>query len=59
MEEIPFEGFMPLSKLLDYLSEQWDKNGDVWVMVKGVIQSENEVERVSENQIVIPGSEGQ
>jgi hypothetical protein len=38
MEEIPFSGFMPLSKLLDWLHEEFDRKGDVWVQIKGTIR---------------------
>lgn len=36
--EIPFKGYMPLSKLLDWLHDEYDKKGDVWIQVNGEIR---------------------
>lgn len=40
----PLVGYMPLSKLLDYLHEEMDKHGDVWVQVSGTIFTEDKVD---------------
>lgn len=51
--EMPFNGYMPLSKLLDWLNEEYDMNGDVWVQVSGTIQKHNPVHFAGENVAVI------
>ena len=39
MGDVPFTGFMPFSKLLDYLIGEFDRYGDCWVVIDGRIRT--------------------
>lgn len=59
MAEIPFNGYMPLTKILDYFNGELERRGDVWVSIRGIIHTSQTVEHNGENTSIIDQENGE